>query len=271
MLLSRGISTRNSNVQLHHTPRACFCMYAQTTEFRKSTRLLFLKPPMSIQSEKRLESARPATLCLGLESGQPCLDSSMRFAGVNLPQGSAANIVDQTVNLEASFFNRVQHDSVLLQRAHTLLHVQLDQLQRGLAGRQRLEELEVLRTQGAQRHQPAIDETQLLVRESSRDTTAGSVSTENNVLHLEVSNGVFDDGGGVQVTGVQHVGDVTVHKDVTGLETQDGGFGASRVGASDPQDLGVLAGGEGREEFWVFFGGSVRPVLVLGQDGLVTV
>lgn len=36
------------------------------------------------------------------------------------------------------------------------------------------------------------------------------------------------------------VGDIAMYKDVTGLQTEDGGLGATRVGASDPEDLRLL-------------------------------
>ena len=44
------------------------------------------------------------------------------------------------------------------------------------------------------------------------------------------------------------IGDVAMHKDVAWLKAQDGGLWAARVGASDPEDLRLLAAAE-RGEF----------------------
>lgn len=85
----------------------------------------------------------------------------------------------------------------------------------------------------------------------------------DDVLDLEVRDRVRDHGLRVQVAGGQDVGDVAVHEDVAWLQAQHGGFGDARVGAADPEDLGLLAGGEGGEEVRGGFGGCVRPLLVL--------
>lgn len=85
------------------------------------------------------------------------------------------------------------------------------------------------------------------------------------MFYLEVVYCEFDDAGGTDVVVLHDVGDVAVHEDVTGLEAEDGGFGTAGVGAADPEDLGVLAGGElGEEEglFLVEFGG---PLAVFGE------
>ena len=57
---------------------------------------------------------------------------------------------------------------------------------------------------------------------------------DDDVLDLEVLHGVLDDGEGVEVSGDQDVGDVAVDEDVAGVEAEDGGLRAARVGASDP-------------------------------------
>ena len=85
----------------------------------------------------------------------------------------------------------------------------------------------------------------------------------DDVLDLQVHDGVGDDAEGVEVARVQDVGDVAVDEDVAGLEAEDGGFGDAGVGAADPEDLGVLAVGEGGEEVWVFRGGFLGPGFVL--------
>jgi hypothetical protein len=60
------------------------------------------------------------------------------------------------------------------------------------------------------------------------------VPAENDVLDFEVGDGVLDDGRGVDVGWGDDVGDVAVDEDVAGLEAEDGGFGAARVGAAEP-------------------------------------
>lgn len=50
--------------------------------------------------------------------------------------------------------------------------------------------------------------------------------------------------------------DIAMHKDVAGLQAQNRGLGAARVGASDPEDLGLLAAAERSE----FLGVGRRPV-----------
>lgn len=52
-------------------------------------------------------------------------------------------------------------------------------------------------------------------------------------------NGVFDDGGGIDVGRGDDVGDVAVDEDVAGLETENGGFGDTGIGAAEP-DWGAL-------------------------------
>lgn len=52
------------------------------------------------------------------------------------------------------------------------------------------------------------------------------------------------------------IGDVAMHKDVAWLKAQDGGLWAARVGASDPEDLGLLAAAERG----VFLGVGGRPL-----------
>ena len=54
------------------------------------------------------------------------------------------------------------------------------------------------------------------------------------MLHLQVHNGVFDHGGGVDVGGADYVGDVAVYEDIAGLEAKEGGLGDAGVGAAEP-------------------------------------
>ena len=67
---------------------------------------------------------------------------------------------------------------------------------------------------------------------------------------------------------MQEVGDVPVHEDVAGLEAEDCGFGYARVRAADPEDLGLLAGGERREEVGLLLGGLGGPFFVFADGGV---
>jgi hypothetical protein len=60
------------------------------------------------------------------------------------------------------------------------------------------------------------------------------VAAEDDVWYFDVLDGVFDDGGDWDVGWGDDVGDVAVDEDVTGLETEEGGFGDAGVGAADP-------------------------------------
>ena len=74
------------------------------------------------------------------------------------------------------------------------------------------------------------------------------------MLNLEVLDRELDDRKGVKICGADDVGNVAVDEDVARLEAEDGGFRAARVGTPNPQDFGVLAVSEGREEIRVGFG-----------------
>lgn len=69
------------------------------------------------------------------------------------------------------------------------------------------------------------------------------MAADDDVADAQMAHGVLDHRRGAQVRGVQHVGDVAVDEDVAGLEAQHGCFRASRVGAADPENLGLLARG----------------------------
>lgn len=91
------------------------------------------------------------------------------------------------------------------------------------------------------------------------------MAADDDMPHLEMLDRVRDDGLRVQVAGREDVGDVAVDEDVAGLHAEDGGFGDAGVGAADPEDLRLLALGEGGEEVGVGGGGRFGPLLVLAQ------
>lgn len=99
--------------------------------------------------------------------------------------------------------------------------------------------------------QPGVHEAQVLGGHGGLDTAAAVVAADDNVLYLEVLDGVLDDAHNVEVRVAHQVGNVAVHKGVTGLQARDLLGGDARVGAADPEVLGVLAGRELLEELGV--------------------
>ena len=93
----------------------------------------------------------------------------------------------------------------------------------------------------------------------------------HHVSDTQVLHSVFNNAGGAEVARVEDVGDVAVYEDVTGLETQEGGFWAARVGAPDPQNLRCLSRGEGREEVGVFAGCLCGPFFVQTQACCISI
>jgi len=77
------------------------------------------------------------------------------------------------------------------------------------------------------------------------------MAAEDDVLNFEVHNGVFNDGGGVDVGGGDDIGDVAVDENVAGLEAEEGGFGDARVGTAEPENSRRLPSSELREEVGV--------------------
>ena len=77
------------------------------------------------------------------------------------------------------------------------------------------------------------------------------MATKHDVLHAQIGDSILDNGGGVNVGWRDEVCDVAMHKDVAGLQAEDGGFGHAAVGAAEPQDARRLAGRETGEESWI--------------------
>lgn len=88
------------------------------------------------------------------------------------------------------------------------------------------------------------------------------------MFYLEIFDRVFDHGQRAYIRCVQHVGNVSMYKDVAGLEPEDGGLWYARVGTAQPEDFGGLAFGEGGEEVRVAVGTVCRPGFVAGEGGV---
>lgn len=85
------------------------------------------------------------------------------------------------------------------------------------------------------------------------------MSTDDNVLDLQVLDRKLDDGERVDVGGNEDVGNVPVAEDFARLQTQDGGLRAARVGTTNPQDLRALALPQAFKELGVGFGQGPAP------------
>lgn len=99
-------------------------------------------------------------------------------------------------------------------------------------------------------------------------TSTLCVSTDDNLLDLQVRDGIFDDGRRADVVGGHTVGDVAVHEDLTGLAVADGGFWNATIGAADPQDLWALAFVPFFEGVRVLLGGLLGVNSVSGYDAV---
>lgn len=185
-------------------------------------------------------------------------------AAIQGTQQATGDVVDQAVHLQAPLLDGIEHGAVLLQFRDPVPDVQLRQLHDRLRGFEGLQGREILLTQPAEREQPGVQDPEFRVAQGGVDTAAGRVATDDDVFHLQVHDGVLDHAGRVEVAVVDDVGDVAVHEDVAGLEAQDGRLRAARVRAADPQDLRLLADGEG----WELLAVAGRPFLVLEQSGL---
>jgi hypothetical protein len=106
------------------------------------------------------------------------------------------------------------------------------------------------------------------------------VADDDDVLNAEVLDSVGQDGSSRCFAGVLHshsdgsvkmraktndaIGDIAMDKDLAGLGAADGGFGDARVGAAEPEHLGLLGRGGRLDDL-----GHVRPfrpLLVVGQE-----
>lgn len=142
--------------------------------------------------------------------------------------------------------------------------IQLDQAV--VAGALVLDSIELLLVEAvhvADVAKPRVQQAEVLGGHSRLDTSAAVVTTDDDVLDAEVLDGVVDDAHGVEVSVAHEVGDVAVDKCLAGLKAADLLGGDAGVGASDPEVLWCLAGGEVLEEVGVDLG------LVLGPGAVV--
>lgn len=116
---------------------------------------------------------------------------------------------------------------------------------------------------------PGVEEAEVLGGHGGLDAAAAVVAADDNVLDLEVLDGVVEHRGDVEVDVAHQIGDVAVHEGLAGLEARDLLGGDARVAAADPQVLGLLARAEFGEEVWVLGLLLGRPLGVVLEHTVV--
>lgn len=117
--------------------------------------------------------------------------------------------------------------------------------------------------------QPGVQQAEVLGRHGCLDTTTAVVAADNNVLDVQVLDGVVDDGHDVDVNVADEVGNVAVDKSLARLKTGDLFGRDARVTAADPEVLGLLASRELLEKGRVFAELLGGPGLIFGKHTVV--
>lgn len=84
-------------------------------------------------------------------------------------------------------------------------------------------------------------ELQRTIPQGSRNPTTARMPAHNHLLHLQMRDRIGNHSLRTQIGRGQHIGDVAMHKHITGLQAQNGGFRHATVGAADPEYLRGLA------------------------------
>lgn len=157
-------------------------------------------------------------------------------ATADVADAPAGNVKEAAVDLQAALFDVVLDGGVGQQDLDAGLDVELGNADGALlVVLNGVELILVSVAQRLERRQPGVQDTaDTAVGQGGRGAAAGRVAAQHNVLHLEVGDGILDDGRGVDVGGGDDVGNVAVDKDVAGLQAQDGGLGTARVRAAKP-------------------------------------
>jgi hypothetical protein len=187
--------------------------------------------------------------------------------GIQLSDFSLPDIIDDPMNLETPSRHGIKDGMVLLESLHPLQHTQLDEFESCLFGFQRLQQLNVVFPQRSQGEQPGVNQSQSGVPQSCCHTSTAGVPTEHHMLDFEMHDGIIDDGVDAEVVGMHDICNVPVHEDLAWFQTKDGGFRASGVGASNPEDFGRLAACKFREQVGLCRRRLRGPFFVRGDCG----
>jgi len=64
------------------------------------------------------------------------------------------------------------------------------------------------------------------------------VTADNDLLDLQMSDRVLDDARGVDIAGLDDIGDIAVDEELAGLAKADGRLRDPAIGAANPEPLG---------------------------------
>lgn len=153
-----------------------------------------------------------------------------------VPDLAARDVEETAVDLEPTVADRLLDGEVGHEDLDAGLDVQLCNPDGALLvvpdGRQLIS---VSIADGLERRQPGVKDTAHSgVGQRGRGAAARGVPTEDDVLDLEVGDGVLDHRRRVDVGCRDDVGYVAVHEDVTRLKAEDRRLGAAGVGATEP-------------------------------------
>ena len=84
---------------------------------------------------------------------------------------------------------------------------------------------------------PFVDDAEVVLGHRSLHTAAVVVSTNNDVLHLQMKHSILQNGQQVDVGMHHHVGDVTMHENLTRLCSRDSIRRHPTVATTDPEKL----------------------------------
>jgi len=100
---------------------------------------------------------------------------------------------------------------------------------------------------------PCINNAKIIMRHRCTNSPASVVTTYNDVPHLKVMNGIFQNTQHIEISMYDHIRDVSVHKHIAGMTS---GYFIGRhttIRTSDPEYLGMLTQGHFVEIFGVAF------------------
>ena len=116
--------------------------------------------------------------------------------------------------------------------------------------------------------QPVVDQPDRVILTGRHNTTASVVTTHDDVANLQYGDGVLDPAQAVEIAVNNHVGDVAVHKHLTGIQPDHLVGWHPAVSTADPENLRGLPLGEPLKELGIPFGDAFRPsAIVFHQRG----
>ena len=203
-----------------------------------------------------------ATHLNNMKSLLPSLLNPLLISRLHLLQLSTLQIINHAMDPHAPLLHRLLHNAIPPQLTDPILNILLNQQAHPLPLTHTAQLLRQLHPQRPKRQQPRIQHPQTAVPQRSAHTSTARMATKDDLLDLQMADGILDDSLGAEVGRVEDIGDIAVDEDVTGLEAEDGGFRDAGVGAADPEDFGRLALGEFGQQVGFGAVGLFGPVFV---------